>query len=314
MTDLSLLAAALAKGSSQQASIGSPPTTLTASDWKTRARLEHSSEQVSQPKALLKPNVQPDFGRDATEFSQPTLAMPSSSSQLYWQRFAALRSGRLYTRLPIDSFREMWSQATRKPTDTQWRTLLALEAKAATRGQGDRRLSIMVGDSLSLWFPSDRLPTGQLWLNQAISGENTRAIFHRLPAFDVAHPQAIYVMAGVNDLKQGATDNEILWNLRQIVRRLQQAHPNARVIVQSILPTRTTLVPGNRIGWLNQRLAAIAKQDGAMFLDLYSQFTDADGNLRSELTTDGLHLNANGYATWQAQLTQADTWLARGSG
>jgi lysophospholipase L1-like esterase len=119
-------------------------------------------------------------------------------------------------------------------------------------------------------------------------------------------------MAGVNDLKQGATDNEILWNLRQIARRLKQSHPHARIVLQSILPTRTAIVPGNRIGWLNQRLAAIAQQDGVVFLDLYSQFTDADGNLRHELTTDGLHLNANGYATWQAKLAQADNWIASG--
>ena len=318
MTDLSLLATTLAKGLSQQASVSSTPqTALSAPARKTsHFRNPNLLQNVSQPKTLLKPNVHPDYGPDygqgATEFSQPIRALPSSGSQLYWQRFAAIQSGRLYTRLPIDSFREIWLRATREPTYDQWRNLLTLEAKAATYGQGGRRLSIMVGDSLSLWFPSDRLPTGQLWLNQAISGENTNAILQRLPDFDMARPQAIYVMAGVNDLKQGATDNEILWNLRQIVRRLKQVHPNAQVIVQSILPTSTTLVPGNRIGWLNQRLATIAQEDGALFLDLYAQFTDADGNLRPELTTDGLHLNANGYATWQAELAQADTWIARG--
>ncbi|PSB23844.1 GDSL-type esterase/lipase family protein [Stenomitos frigidus] len=314
MTDLSLLATVLAKGLSQQAAINAPPrNALIALDQKAkRSDRDQVLGDVSQPKRLLKPNVQPDSRQDATEFSQPMLAQPSSCSQLYWQRFAAIRSGRLYTRLPIDSFREIWVRATNEPSYKQWRTLLALEAKAATRGQGNRRLSIMVGDSLSLWFPSNRLPTGQLWLNQAISGENTSGILQRLPAFDAARPQAIYVMAGVNDLKQGATDNEILWNLRLIVRRLKQAHPKAQVIVQSILPTKTTMVPGNRIGWLNQRLAAIAKQDGAIFLDLYSQFTDADGNLRHELTTDGLHLNANGYAAWQAELAQADNWIAQG--
>jgi lysophospholipase L1-like esterase len=314
MTDLSLLATVLAKGLSQQTSVNSAPqTALIAHNRKASPfRNPNPLQEVSQSKTLLKPNVQPDYGQDATEFSQPTRALPSSGSQLYWQRFAAIRSGRLYTRLPIDSFRDIWLRATKDPTYDQWRNLLTLEAKAATRGQGDRRLSIMVGDSLSLWFPSDRLPTGQLWLNQAISGENTNAILQRLPTFDRARPQAIYVMAGVNDLKQGATDNEILWNLRQIVRRLKQAHPQAQVIVQSILPTSTTLVPGNRIGWLNQRLAAIAQEDGALFLDLYAQFTDADGNLRHELTTDGLHLNASGYATWQTKLAQADTWIARG--
>ncbi|MBW4582747.1 MAG: lysophospholipase [Tildeniella nuda ZEHNDER 1965/U140] len=314
MTDLSLLATVLAKGLAQPTSINAPPSAaFVAFDRKsTRSRRKHSSKNASQPKALLQPNVQPDSRQDATEFSQPKFGLPSSCSQFYWQRFAALRSGRLYTRLPIDSFRDIWLRATGEPTYNQWRTLLALEAKAATGGQGNRRLSVMVGDSLSLWFPSDRLPTGQLWLNQAISGENTSAILQRLPAFANARPQAIYVMAGINDLKQGATDNDILWNLRQIVRRLQQSHPHARIVVQSILPTRTAIVPGNRIGWLNEQLAAIAKQDGAIFLDLYSQFTDADGSLRRELTTDGLHLNANGYATWQAQLAQADTWLARG--
>lgn len=316
MPDLSLLATVLSKSLAQQPSTSPPPpaTSLTARDWKTPSfRQTDPSEEATRTKVILKPNVQPDGGQDATEFSRPATVLPRSGSQLYWQRVAALRSGRLYTRLPIDSFHEIWSRATRNPTDAQWRRLLALEAKAATRGQGNRRLSVMVGDSLSLWFPSDRLPAGQLWLNQAISGETTQAILHRLPTFSVARPQAIYVMAGVNDLKQGATDNDILWNLRQITRRLKQAHPHARIVLQSILPTRTVRIPGNRIGWLNQRLAAIAQEDGVTFLDLYTQFTDEAGNLRPELTTDGLHLNANGYETWQANLAQADTRIAQGS-
>lgn len=316
MPDLSLLATVLSKSLAQQPSTSTPlPTApLTAREWKLDPfRQTPPSEAATRRKAILKPNVQPDSGQGTTEFSQPAIVLPRSGRQLYWQRVAALRSGRLYTRLPIDSFHEIWLRATSNPTDAQWRRLLALEAKAATSGQGNRRLSVMVGDSLSLWFPSDRLPAGQLWLNQAISGETTQAILQRLPTFSAARPQAIYVMAGVNDLKQGATDNEILWNLRQIARRLKQTHPGARIVLQSILPTYTTMVPGNRIGWLNQRLAAIAQEDGVAFLDLYTQFTDEDGNLRPELTTDGLHLNANGYATWQAQLAQADTWLAQGS-
>jgi lysophospholipase L1-like esterase len=315
MTDLSLLAAVMAKASSEQASKTPPPpnASLTAFDWQTiRLREADAAKQASQNKALLKPSVHPDPNQSITEFAQPTSVLPRSGGQLYWQRFAAIRSGRLYTRLPIDSFREIWQQTTSNPTDRQWRQLLAMEARAATRGQGDRRLSIMVGDSLSLWFPSDRLPANQLWLNQAISGENTSAILRRLSTFAGARPQAIYVMAGVNDLKQGATDNEILWNLRQIVRRLKRTHPQAQIVVQSILPTRTAAVPGNRVGQLNQRLAAIAQEDGAAFLDLYTAFADVDGSLRDDLTTDGLHLNANGYQTWQAALAQADTRLARG--
>ncbi|XHX78133.1 MAG: GDSL-type esterase/lipase family protein [Stenomitos frigidus ULC029] len=315
MTDLALLAAVLAKSSPSQAFTipPLPKAAPTATAWQTtRLRGADAAQQASQNKALLKPSVRPEPEQAVTEFAPPVPVLPRSGGQLYWQRFAAIRSGRLYTRLPIDSFREIWQQTTSNPTDRQWRQLLAMEARAATRGQGDRRLSIMVGDSLSLWFPSDRLPANQLWLNQAISGENTSAILRRLSTFAGARPQAIYVMAGVNDLKQGATDNEILWNLRQIVRRLKRAHPQAQIVVQSILPTRTAAVPGDRVSWLNQRLAAIAQEDGAAFLDLYTAFADLDGGLRDDLTTDGLHLNASGYQTWQTALTQADTRLARG--
>ncbi|MCL6434956.1 MAG: hypothetical protein K6T90_12225 [Leptolyngbyaceae cyanobacterium HOT.MB2.61] len=39
---------------------------------------------------------------------------------------------------------------------------------------------------------------------------------------------------------------------------------------------------------------------------------DTIGNLHPNLTTDGIHLNAKGYATWQTALLQADQWIAMG--
>ncbi|MEB3291624.1 MAG: GDSL-type esterase/lipase family protein [Synechococcales bacterium] len=250
----------------------------------------------------------------------PPLPLPSSTSprrgptsgiQLYRQRLAALRNGRLYTRLPMDSFQPAWQGATGQPTYPQWRKLLNLESRAVARGQGERRLAVLVGDSLSLWYPAEQLPNQHLWLNQGISGDTTQGILQRLEDFRQTRPEVIYVMAGVNDLKQGKTDRAILKNLQSIVTRLQKQHPRADIVLQSILPTRTAQIPHERIERLNHWIAQLARSRNALYLNLYTDFVDWDGMIRSDLTTDGIHLNAQGYRLWQTGLQQATTFIAQ---
>lgn len=256
--------------------------------------------------------IQPESGTKQIEFSHPPMQLPRSNRQLYRQRFEALKRGQLYTRLPPGSFRAAWAKATQQPTYQQWRELLAREAAAVAKGQGNNRLSVILGDSLSLWFPSDRLPQNQFWLNQSLSGDTTTGILHRLSAFAKTRPTVIYVMAGINDLKQGTSNAQILKNLSQIIARLQQTHPQAQIVLQSILPTRSARFSNERIVQLNHQLEDLAFQNHAFYLDLYSQMTDNDGNLHPDLTTDGVHLNARGYETWQMALSQADGWMAMG--
>lgn len=238
---------------------------------------------------------------------QSSVISPKSGTQLYYQRFAALNRGQTYTRLPADSFQSDWSKSTlAKPTHTQWKQLLAEEAQAMAKGQGNNRLSILVGDSLSLWFPTENLPGGQFWLNQGISGENSSQILERLSAFSQTRPDTIYVMAGTNDLRQGVRDRVILDNTRKIIQRLRQNHPQAQIIVQSILPTRLNAIPSDRIRNLNQQIAVIAQQEGAGYLNLHPLFVDNQGQMQKALTTDGIHLARRGYAVWQEALNYAD--------
>lgn len=241
---------------------------------------------------------------------QSTLLSPTSGSQLYYQRVAALRAGQMYTRLPADSFQSVWAKGTfPQPTHDQWKRLLAQEATAMAKGQGTNRLAILLGDSLSLWFPSERLPRGQFWLNQGISGENTSQILNRLSAFSQTRPDTIYVMAGTNDLRQGVSDRIILDNIRQILQRLRLNHPQSQVIVQSILPMGLNGIPSERIRNLNQEIAAIAQEEGASYLNLHRLFANPEGYLRPELTTDGIHLANRGYEIWQDALHYTNSWL-----
>jgi lysophospholipase L1-like esterase len=223
---------------------------------------------------------------------------PRSGSQLYHQRLEALRQGRTYTRLPANSFYPTWRNVHQPPTYEQWVALLQQEAAVMARSQGDSHLTILLGDSISQWYPIEQLTTNRFWLNQGISGDTTAGVLKRLAAFDQTRPDVIHVMAGVNDLKTGATDAEILTNLQQIMQALRRSHPQAKIVIHSILPTRWAAISSDRTTYLNQQIALLTQQEGASFLDLQPYFSDQDGTLRPELTTDGLHLNPMGYAVW----------------
>lgn len=194
----------------------------------------------------------------------------------------------------------------------QWVSLLQQEALAAAENP-PAHLAVLLGDSISLWFPPDLLPPERNWLNQGISGDTTDRLQARLNLLDPVRPQTIVVMIGINDLIWGADDRAILTRYRQIVRYLRRTHPGAQIVVQSILPhaadqatwegrDRLLALPNARIQALNQELMAIAQSEGVYYLDLYPLFANADGNLKMTLSTDGLHLNPQGYLVWRAAL------------
>lgn len=194
----------------------------------------------------------------------------------------------------------------------QWVELLGQEAEVAAKQQ-PKHLTILVGDSLSLWFPNEMLPRERSWLNQGISGETSSGLLNRLALLDKTQPDAIFVMIGINDLIRGIDDETILANQQLIIRYLRRVHPQAKIILQSVLPhsaekvtwegrDRLLIIPNSRIRALNERLQAIAKEENATYLDLYPLFADTKGNLKTELSTDGLHLNSQGYLVWRNAL------------
>ncbi len=294
--------------------------------------LPELSQQAVKPlvdsRSILAQSILPSVDVSLPEFSQRELSTPTQSSfnsnspgknyilasgsQLYHKRLVALKTGQTSKRVDEDSWRSLWESGKKHQlTYEDWKALLALEARAIAQDQGANRLNILVGDSLSLWFPQGKLPSGKLWLNQGISGDTSGGVFKRLSAFSATHPDVIYVMAGINDLRKGMSDQVILLNHRQIIRSLRQTHPKAEIMIQSILPTRLEKISNNRIRHINAQLALIAKQEKANYLDIYNWFTDFEGNLRVDLTTDGLHLSQEGYDVWRAVIQQTELKLSK---
>nr|WP_242020253.1 GDSL-type esterase/lipase family protein [Nodosilinea sp. FACHB-131] len=194
----------------------------------------------------------------------------------------------------------------------QWVALLAAEAEAAVAIDAPSQ-TVLLGDSLTLWFPANMLPGRRTWINQAISGEKSTGLRDRLYLLDDTSPEAVFIMVGINDLIWGGSEADLVYNVRKMVDYLHQTHPQTRVVVQSILPhggematwegrDRLVAVPPELIRTVNVQLKAVAAETGAEFLDLYPLFVNGDGYLRADLTTDGLHLNQDGYMVWRTAL------------
>ncbi|NER00199.1 MAG: hypothetical protein F6K30_26455 [Cyanothece sp. SIO2G6] len=197
-------------------------------------------------------------------------------------------------------------------TYEEWVEQLDREATAIANDPPDQ-LHILLGDSISLWFPYELLPSGMTWLNQGISGEGSAGLLNRLDLIADTEPTVMYLMIGINDLVREMVDDTVLANQQLIIQELKQMHPDVPIVVQTILPhagDRSTwegkdqllAVSNERIQRLNQQLAEIAEEEGVNYLDLQPLFGDKDGNLRLDLTTDGLHLNDNGYRVWASAL------------
>ncbi len=194
----------------------------------------------------------------------------------------------------------------------QWVALLAAEAEAAVAIDAPRQ-NILLGDSLTLWFPGSMLPGRKTWINQAISGENSGGLRNRLYLLDDTSPEAVFIMVGINDLIWGGSKADLVYNVRRMIDYLRQTHPEARVVVQSVLPhggetatwegrDRLSTIPPDLIRQVNDQLKLVTAETEVDFLNLYPLFVNGDGYLRPDLSTDGLHLNENGYMVWRTAL------------
>lgn len=169
---------------------------------------------------------------------------------------------------------------------------------------------VMLGNSLTHGCEWHELFHNPKILNRGINGDTAQGIRDRLDSILDGRPAKIFLLAGVNDVSHNLTADSIAEALRDIITTIRQTSPDTRLYVQSLLPInnsfgRYKLLAGKEqvIRDINTLLKPIAENAGATWVELHQAFCDNDGNLRRELTNDGLHLLAPGYIIWRDILT-----------
>lgn len=160
---------------------------------------------------------------------------------------------------------------------------------------------------------------GKPYVNRGIGGQTTAQMLVRYrPDVLALKPAAVVILAGTNDIagNAGPTTVEAIEGNFETMAELARLH-GASVVLASVLPVVDGL-PGpdgkprvwsdkrtaETIGRLNRWLAEYARANGHVYLDYSTAVSAPDGTLRKDLTGDGLHPNAAGYAV-MAPLAEA---------
>ena len=142
-------------------------------------------------------------------------------------------------------------------------------------------------------------------INRGISGDFTEGVLRRLEEVISLRPAKIFIEIGINDIIEKVALEEIARNYEAIVQQLLKECPGIRIFIQSNLPVcikGSSLTSKAHINALideqNERLKELAAQYRLTYIDLHGHF-QKNGELDMRLTTDGLHLNDEGYAIWK---------------
>jgi lysophospholipase L1-like esterase len=142
--------------------------------------------------------------------------------------------------------------------------------------------------------------------NRGISGDTTDGILFRLNEVTRSKPKKVFLLIGINDLSRSVSKDSVFRNICLIAKNIRKESPKTKVYVQSILPVndafglfKSATNKTDDILWINEQLKNWCQNENFQFVDLFSQFKIADGNLLNpKYTNDGLHLTGDGYLLW----------------
>lgn len=182
-------------------------------------------------------------------------------------------------------------------------------------GQRASLFELLPVDSTSVVFLGNSITNGCEWhellgmpnaLNRGISGDIVEGIEDRLAPVTEGRPAKIFLMVGVNDVSHHLSADSIARATVALVSHLRQATPTTEVYVQSLLPINMSFGRYKNLTDSEQTIRDInamvepqIEALGATWINLYPLFADDDGNLRRELTNDGLHLLGPAYLIWR---------------
>ena len=165
---------------------------------------------------------------------------------------------------------------------------------------------IFIGDSIIEYYPlQELLGTSKTIVNRGIRGYQTGLLQKNLDAhlYGDAVDQ-IVLLIGTNDIGKDVPMNEALNNLESVIQTISRDYPLSQIKLVSILPVneeedfkQTVYIRTNeKIKAWNQAYQDLASAYMQVeFVPVCENLLDQKGQLKSDFTTDGLHLSVSGY-------------------
>lgn len=171
---------------------------------------------------------------------------------------------------------------------------------------------VFLGDSITRGWRNHK----KLWqkhygklnaVNFGIGGDRTQQVLWRIDhgLFDQIRPQLVVLNIGVNNLWQDAYGSEqIAAGVEKIIAAIHTKSPKTKILLLGILPTGRQLNAPKRekIQAINSKIKQLDNGSTIRFLDMGSNFLEADGSISKDVMPDYLHLSRQGYQIWAASM------------
>lgn len=134
--------------------------------------------------------------------------------------------------------------------------------------------------------------------NRGIAGDTSEGVLARLGELFYYKPSKVFILIGINDLFHPSMTPELISaNILEIVNKIRMHSPNTELFVQTVLPTTTESLI-EKIDALNAMLENGATEHPYELIQIHHLFALQDGKMNMEFSTDGVHLNEDGYLLW----------------
>ena len=165
---------------------------------------------------------------------------------------------------------------------------------------------VFLGDSITQGGRWSELFNGVDARNRGIGGDTTQDILNRLDQVVALAPRKLFIMIGINDLNRGFGPEVATANYRILFNEIDKRLPDTQVYLQSVLPVNDTWpnADNTHVPTLNTELQREAEARDYVYVDLVPAFSAADGQLKENLSNDGIHLLGKGYAVWREAIDQ----------
>lgn len=162
---------------------------------------------------------------------------------------------------------------------------------------------VMLGNSLTHGVNWNELLGRTDVAERGIPGDGIKDFLGRMDYVYRLNPKICFIMGGVNDIYSGYPAEPTAANFIKVIEALRE-HNIIPVIQSPLYVSSKYLLSAQKnreIAILNNLLKAYADKNGVLFIDLNSKMSRG-GYLQSELTLDGIHLNARGYVIWRDEI------------
>ncbi|MBR5246489.1 MAG: GDSL family lipase [Clostridia bacterium] len=168
--------------------------------------------------------------------------------------------------------------------------------------------TVLLGDSITDFFNYYELfydfckSSGQAVYNRGISGDTTDRLLERLYDNVLSiEPKNIVLLIGTNDIGRGLPLSMSVSNMEKIMVETKKTCPDVNFIVEAVYPVNENMRDrfekrsNKKINEMNNEFIKLCEKHDCVWLDFTDKLKDEDGNLKKELTFDGLHINAEAY-------------------